>query len=144
MSGKSAAFANDLLKLIFWGTAISDIAENDATSPLTEYFCALHTADPGESGTQATSECSYTGYARLSRLRTAGHWSITGDVVSPAADMDFPARTDVGTQVATHMSIGVASSGATKILYSGALSPSITITQGVTPRVRTTSTLTEV
>jgi len=143
MPGKSVVFANDLLKLIFHGTPIANVADNAASSPLTEVYVALHTADPGEAGTQSTNEVSYTGYARKSRVRTAGHWTVTNDVVSPAVDIDFPSREDVGSTSATHFSIGVAASGASKILYLGTLSPAITITQGVTPRIKSTSTITE-
>ena len=51
---KSDAFEADLLKLLFNATAIANVADNAASSPLTNLFVALHTADPGETGTQAT------------------------------------------------------------------------------------------
>jgi hypothetical protein len=54
---KGNTFENDLLKLIFNATAIANIADNAAASPLTNLFVALHTADPGEAGDQTTSEC---------------------------------------------------------------------------------------
>lgn len=44
---------------------------------------------------------------------------------------------------ATHASIGTAASGAGKILYKGALTPSITVALGVSPRIKNTSTITE-
>ena len=44
--GKSSTFDNDWLKLIFNATAIANIADNAATSPLTNLYVALHTADP--------------------------------------------------------------------------------------------------
>ena len=66
---KGDTFENDLLKLIFNGTAIANIADNAATSPLTNLFVALHTADPGETGNQSTNEVSYTGYARATVAR---------------------------------------------------------------------------
>ena len=43
-------FENDLMKLIFNGTAITSIADNAASSPFTSYYISLHTADPGEDG----------------------------------------------------------------------------------------------
>ena len=42
---------NDLLKLIFNATPIANLADNAATSPLTQLAVALHTGDPGEGGT---------------------------------------------------------------------------------------------
>ena len=57
----SNAFANDLLKLIFNATSISNLADNAGSSPLTNLYIALHTADPGAAGNQSTSEVNYTG-----------------------------------------------------------------------------------
>lgn len=146
--GKSATFDNDLLKLIFQATGIANIADNTATSPLTNLYVALHTADPsttagsGTLGTQNASEIAYTGYARVAVARSSGGWTITGASVSPAAAISFPAGTG-GTGTATYWSVGVAVSGATKILYSGAISPSIVCGNGVTPQLTTASTVTE-
>lgn len=139
---KGNTFENDLLKLIFNGTAIANLADNAASSPLANLYVALHTADPGEAGAQNTSECSYTGYARVAVARSAGGWSITNNVVSPVAEIAFPEAT-AGSETATHFSIGTAASGAGKILYKGAISPTIAITAGVSPRLKTTSTITE-
>lgn len=139
---KSDTFENDLLKLIFQATAIANIADNAATSPLTNLYVALHTADPGETGVQNTSEITYTSYARVAVARTSGGWTVTTNSVSPAANIDFPAGTG-GSGTATYFSVGVASSGATKILYSGAISPSIVCGSGVTPRLTTATAITE-
>lgn len=139
---KSDAAENDYLKLLYNATAIANIADNAATAPLTNIFVALHTADPGDAGTQSTSEASYTGYARVSVARTTGGWTVTANSVSPAANIDFPAAT-AGTNTITHFSTGVAVSGATKILHSGTVTPNISVTSGVTPRLTTASTITE-
>jgi hypothetical protein len=139
---KGNTFENDLLKLIFNATAIANIADNAASSPLTNLYVALHTADPGEAGSQTTSECAYTSYARVAVARTSGGFTVTGNSVSPAASIDFPAATG-GSETATYFSIGTDVSGAGKILYSGAISPTISISSGVTPRLTTASTVTE-
>lgn len=139
---KSNTFENDWLKLVFNATAIANIADNAASAPLTNIFLALHTADPGEAGVQNTSECAYTGYARVTVARTTGGWTVTNNSVSPVATVSFPACT-AGSETATYASAGVASSGATKILYSGILSSSISISTGVTPQLLATSTITE-
>ena len=52
---KGNTFENELLLLIFNATAIADLAENDTSSPLTNLYVALHTADPGEAGAQNAS-----------------------------------------------------------------------------------------
>lgn len=139
---KGNTFETDLLQLIFNATAIANIADNAGTSPLTQLFVSLHTADPGEAGSQTTSEVAYTGYARVGVNRTSGGFTVTGNSVSPAANIDFGACT-AGTATATHFAIGTASTGTGKILYKGAISPTIAISTGVTPRLTTASAITE-
>lgn len=139
---KSNTFENDLLALIFNATPIANIADNAASAPLANLYVALHLANPGETGDQTTSECSYTSYARVAVARTSGGWTVTDSSVSPASAITFPTAT-AGSQTASYASIGVAASGASKILYSGALSPTIAIATGVTPTLTTSSTITE-
>jgi hypothetical protein len=141
--GKANVNSNNLLKLIFNATAIANIADNAATAPLTNLYVALHTADPGAGGTQSTSEITYTSYARVAVARTTGGWTASAaQSTSPVAAITFPAGTG-GAGTATFFSIGVASSGATAILYSGAISPSIVTGNGVTPQLTTATTITE-
>jgi hypothetical protein len=140
---KGNTFENDILKLIFNATAIADIAENDASSPLTNLYVSLHTADPGEAGDQTTNETAYTGYARVAVARTTGGWTVTNNSVSPVANIDCGECTASPGAAITHFAVGTAASGAGKILYSGTVSPNITMAVGVIPRLKTTSTVTE-
>jgi hypothetical protein len=139
---KGNTFENDLLLLIFNATAIANIADNAASSPLTNLYVSLHTADPGEAGVQNTSEIAYTSYARVAVARSGAGWTVASGSVSPASNIDFPAGTG-GSGTATHFGVGVASSGATKLLYSGTVTPNIVCGNGVTPRLTTASTITE-
>jgi len=139
---KGDTFENDWLKLIFQATAIANIADNAATSPLTNIYVSLHTAAPADAGNQTTNETAYTSYARVAVARTSGGWTVTGNSVSPTANIDFPACTG-GTATITHFGIGTASSGTGKLLYSGTVSPNISVSSGVTPRLTTASTVTE-
>jgi hypothetical protein len=138
---KSATFDNQLLKLIFNATAIANLADNAATSPLTNLEVALHTGDPS-AGDQTTNEAAYPGYTRIAVARTTGGWTVTGNSVSPAAQINFPLGTG-GSGIATHASVGFAGSGASQILYSGAISPSVAMGSGVSPFISTASTITE-
>lgn len=138
---KGDTFENDLLKLIFNAATINDLAENDTTIPATTLTVALHIADPGEAGTQLTSETAYTGYARVAVARTTGGWIVTGNSVSPAANIDFGECTAVPGTAITHFSVGTGV--ANKLLYSGTVTPNITMAVGVIPRLKTTSTITE-
>ena len=133
-------FENDLLKLIFNATTINDVAENDTTSPATTLTVALHTSDPGETGTQSTNETAYTGYARVAVNRNSGGWTVTNNSVSPAANIDFGECTASAGGAITHFSVGTGVSN--KLLFSGTVSPNITMAVGVIPRLKTTSTIT--
>lgn len=141
---KGNTYEDDILKLALNATPIANIADNAATGPLTNLYVALHTADPGEGGTQATSEIAYSSYARVAITRNNGTpgWTISGGSASPVATINFPAGTG-GSGTATHFSIGVASSGASKILYFGTITTSIVCGAGVTPQLTTAGTITE-
>ena len=140
---KGNTFESDLLALIFNATAIANIADNAATSPLTNLYVSLHTADPGEAGSQTTSETAYTGYARVAVARTSGGWTVASGSVSPNANIDFGQCTASPGAAITHAAVGTASSGTGKALYKGALSASITMAVGVIPRLTTGSAITE-
>jgi len=144
MAGKSDTFENDILKLIFNATAISNIADNAGSGALTSLWVALHTSDPGDSGTQGNSEGGYAQYARVAVARTTTGWVVTNNSVSPVAAISFPQETATTTGTFTYASVGVTSgSTASKILYSGALSPTINFGQNVTPSITTGSSITE-
>lgn len=144
---KSDFLENAILKLIFNATAIANIADNAAASPLTSLFWALHTADPGDAGTQATSETTYASYARQAVARTTGGMTAsTAGSTSPVANVVFPQATGPTLPTVssiTFFSIGIAVSGATSILYSGTVAPVINVSNGVQPVLTTASTITE-
>lgn len=139
---KGNTWENDFLKLAFNATAIANIADNAASSPLTNLYVSLHTADPGETGDQTTSETSYTSYARVAVARTTGGWTVTANSVSPVANIDFPECTG-STATITHFGVGTASSSTGKLLYKGTVTPNISVSTGVTPRLTTSSAITE-
>lgn len=139
---KGNTFENDWLKLIFQATAIANIADNAASSPLTNLYVSAHTSDPGEAGDQTTNETSYTSYARVAVARSGAGWTVTANSVSPAATISFPACTG-STATITHFGVGTASSGSGKLLYKGTVSPSIAVSSGVTPELSTSTAITE-
>jgi hypothetical protein len=144
MPGKATAFANEVVALVFNATSIANIAQNNATAAAANMRIALHTADPTASGTQTSSEISYTGYVRKDVARTTAGWPApSGGVISPAANIDFGASTGGTGGTVTHASIGIDTGTAGRILYFGAVSPTIVVANGVTPRLTTATTITE-
>ena len=141
-ASKGNTYENDLMKLLFQASAIANVADNAATSPLTNLSVALHTADPGEAGDQTTSEAAYTSYTRVSVARTSGGWTVTNNSVSPAANISFPAGTG-GSGTVSYFSVGPTGGGATKIFYSGTVTPNIVTGNGITPVLTTATAITE-
>ena len=146
---KSNEFETALLGLIFNNTDIADIGDapglQNSAAP-GSFYVALHTADPTEAVTDpTTTETAYTGYARVAVARSAGGWTITGNSVSPTENIDFGECTAAPGAALTHFSIlgGITGTGDQFVLYYGTLAPNITMAEGVIPRIKTTSTITE-
>ena len=130
---KSNALENALLLLVFNATTFDGIAENDTTSPNTNLYVSLHTGDPGEAGTQATSEATYGSYARVAVARSGSGWTVSGNTVTNAALVQFPQCTS-GSETITHVGVGLAASSTTTLLYKGALSASLAVSSGIQPQ----------
>jgi hypothetical protein len=123
----SNAFETQLLQLIFNNTNAANVG--DATglrgsSTAGVFYISLHTADPGETGTQTTSETAYTSYARVSVVRSSAGFTVAGNTVSNAAAITFPIPTGSVGAVVTHFGIGTDPTGAGNLEMSGALTSS--------------------
>lgn len=131
---KSTTTCNNVLKLIFNATAWASIADNAASSPYTNLYLSLHTADPGVGNNQTTNETSYTNYARIAIARTSGGWTVTTNTATNAALAQFAQCGATGATL-TYIAIGTASSGAGNVLYSGALNSSLAVANGIQPQI---------
>lgn len=134
---KSNAWESDQFRLLFNATPVANVADNAASGPLTQLWVALHTADPGEAGTQSTSETAYPGYGRIAVARTTGGWTISGTDPTQAANaatVQF-AQCGVGTAgpLITHVTVGAASSGAGKYFYRAPLAAALAIANLIRP-----------
>lgn len=138
----SGEYANNLLKLLFQATNWANVADNAATSPLTNLQISLHTSSPGATGNQTTNEAAYTSYARVAVARTSSGFSVTTNSCSPVATISFPTATG-GSETETYFGIGTASSGTGHLLYFGAISPTIAVSNGVQPQLTTGSAISE-
>lgn len=142
---KSNSLENDLLLLIFNNTGaalIGDATGLRGSTVAGSLYVSLHTADPGEAGDQTTSEAAYTSYARVAVARSGAGWTVTGNSVVPAAQINFPAGTG-GSGTVTHFGVGTALSGAGKLLYSGTVTPNIVTGNGITPQLTVATAITE-
>lgn len=124
--------AINYLKLVFQAVNWANVADNTATSPLTNLFVSLHTADPTASGSQTSSEAAYSGYARVAVARTSSGWSISGETISNVNAITFPASTS-GPESETWVGVGTATSGAGVLLWAGPLTATLVVNNGITP-----------
>ena len=121
---KSNATETDILAKIFTATALPWDAEVNLD-------IHLHTADPGEAGTSATSEATYGAYALVTVARAGSAWTVAGNTCTNDNLIQFPQCTS-GSNTLTHVSI--TPEGDTQILYSGALNSSLAVSTGIQPQ----------
>lgn len=119
---------NDLALYIFDSTAPAWAVNSD-------FYIRLHSSDPGEAGTAITNEISYTGYDGVAVSRTTG-FSISGNTASNAALVQFPLCSG-GSATAAYFSVCTTQNGAGQIIVSGALSSSLSISNGIQPQFNT-------
>ena len=129
------AFETALLNLYFLNTdhaAVGDTAGLQNSLVAGSFYVSLHTADPGEAGTQTTSETAYTNYARVAVARTGAGWTIAAGNASNTAAVAFAACGVTGA-VLTHFGIGSDLTTAGNLFFKGALTSSLTVSSGITP-----------
>lgn len=131
------AFETSLLQLILQNSNIANIGDATGLRGSTTagvLYISLHTADPGETGNQSTSETAYTNYARVSITRAsgAGGWTVAGNNGSNTSAITFATCGTTGATI-THFGVGTSSSGVGNLLFKGALTSSLAVSSGVTP-----------
>lgn len=134
MSATNAA-ENGFLSLIFENAnyaSIGDATGLRGSSTAGNFQISLHTADPGEAGSQTTSESAYTNYARVAVARSTAGWTVTTGTADNDAVISFPAGGATGSSI-THFGIGTDSSGAGNLIFKGALTATLAVSSGVTP-----------
>ncbi len=123
---KSNAMENGMLLLFFNNTDFANIGDagglqNSAAAG--NLYISLHTADPGEAGSQNTSETAYTNYARVAVARSGAGWTVTANSVTNAGAITFPQCGVTGATI-THWGLGTDNAGAGTLLYGNTLGPS--------------------
>ncbi|HCV42631.1 MAG TPA: hypothetical protein DGH68_04035 [Bacteroidetes bacterium] len=129
---KSNTSELDLLKYVFQGVTPS-------WGAAANLFVGLHVADPGETGDQTTNESTYTNYTRVTISRSTSAWTTSSTTAcANIAAITFPACGTTGSTV-LYVGIGSSFSGAGVLLYSGALTAQLAISNGITPSFNTAS-----
>jgi hypothetical protein len=125
---KSTDCCNRILNLMYRATAWANVADNAASSPLTNVYVALHTGTlTAGTNSQAENESAYTNYARQAVLRSTGWDAASGGSVDNAALLQFPQSGATGGTLAAVSTGTTAGSGATPVWHYGTLNSPITI-----------------
>jgi len=130
---KSNLHENAYLKLIFQNIAMANIGDSAGIQPSAgsgSLYIALYSTDPTD--TDSGTEATYTGYARVSIVRSAVGWTVTDNVAYNASEALFPVSTG-GVDTLTHFGILTASTGG-DLIGSGLLTGAIEVNPGDTPR----------
>jgi hypothetical protein len=131
---KSTAMCNAVVDLYYRATAIPNIADNAAASPITQVDVALATASYTVASTLASNEATYTNYARQSTARGAGGWgAASGGATSNAAAIEYPQCGASGNTI-TSAATGKPGGGAAQIFHYGDLNASIAVSNQIQPR----------
>lgn len=134
---KSTATCNSIVNLMYRATPWANVADNAASSPLANTYVGMHTADlTAATNSQAEDETAYTNYVRQAVARSTGWDAASGGATANAATISFPQCGASGATL-THVSTGVASSGATAVWHYGALNSSLAVSTGITPQFAT-------
>lgn len=137
-TGMSNAAESDCLKLIGQNTAWANMGNAGGLQPSSvagSHYVTLHTASPGQAGTQSTNEAAYTSYAREPIARSSGGYTVTGSnptTLENAVAVTFPACTG-GTETETFAAIGQEISGAGEVYFIVTLTASLAVSNGITP-----------
>jgi hypothetical protein len=132
--GKSSAASNSILALIYNAVAWANMADNAATGPLANIYIGLHTGAIAAGDNQTVNEATYGAYARLAIPRTTSGFEVPslGSTHNKALAQFLECTS--GSNTITHVSTGVAASGASAVLHAGALSSPRTVSAGIQPQ----------
>lgn len=126
---KSTAAIGNYLAHLFQNAAWANIGDAPgllASSTAGSLYVSLHTANPGISGNQSTSEAAYSGYTRKSVARNNTQWTVSAPQVTNANAVVFPACAS-GSETEAFWGLGTDSTGAGNLLYFGPLAAKMVV-----------------
>ena len=130
------AAETNLLELLFNNTDWENIGDagglqNSASAG--SFYIALFTAAPSDSA--AGTECDYTGYQRVAVARSGAAWTVSGNNVSNAAAVTFPACSGGAADTAVAFGIMTADTSGDLIVWGDITDPAggLVINPGITP-----------
>lgn len=126
---------NALLSLILenasTGLNIGDATGLRGSTTAGSVYVSLHTGDPGEAGSQNTTETAYTNYLRQAVARSTAGWTVAAGVGDNDAAITFPQSGSSST--ISHFGVGSSSgTGAGDLYFKGA--SALAVAANITPQ----------
>lgn len=134
----SNTFEAAVLGLLIANTTIANLGDATGVRGSTtagSVYVGLSTGTLTGTSTQTTTEAAYTSYARVAVARATGSWTASGSSpaqLANAAAATLPACTG-GSETETYFEVGRDSSSTGLVLWYGALTASLAISNGITP-----------
>lgn len=130
---KGTVTCNNILALVYNATAIANIADNAAASPIATIGVALATASYSGASTLASNETAYSNYVRQFPARTTGGWTApAAGATSNAAAIEYPQCGVTGATI-TSAATGK-TTGAADVFHYGDLNAPIAVSDQIQPR----------
>jgi hypothetical protein len=130
---KGTTTCNNIVALYYNATPIANIADNAASSPITNIKVRLATASYSGASTGSSNEATYTNYAAQDVARTTSGWSApSGGATSNVAPIEFPQCGASGNTITSACTSKGA--GASDVFHYGDLNSPITVSNQIQPR----------
>lgn len=136
MGHKNTNHASDLLALELNNVGIDGIAQPSKLGGV--LYMSLHSADPGASGNQESSEADYFGYERVPIERSASvpKWTVANGRATNKDTIEFPIC-EGGSSVVTWFGLGTNKNGAGRLLRRGKIEGGgFTVSNNITPQAK--------
>ncbi len=130
---KGTATCNNIVGLYYNATAIANIADNAASSPIINIKVRLATASYTASDNGSANEATYTNYSPKDVPRSTAGWTApSGGATQNADDIDFDQCGASGNTITSMATTKGA--GASDIFHYGDLNASIAVSNQIQPR----------
>lgn len=132
---KGTSVCNKIVALMYNATAWANVADNAASSPLTNIYVRLATASYSAANNASANEAAYTNYAGgIAVARGTGGWSApSGGATGNVAAIEFPQCGASGATI-TSACTTTAASGTTDLWHYGDLNAPIAVSNQIQPR----------
>lgn len=130
---KGTVTCNNFLNLLYRAVAWPNVADNAASSPITQIKMRLATASYSPSSNGSANEATYTNYAAVDVPRTTSGWNAaSAGAIQNTAAVEFAQCGATGNTI--EAAAATKGAGASEIFHYGDLNASIAVSNQIQPR----------